>query len=87
MIIVLLFFLKTNHTTAFYFPHLRAWELFVRSFIAYFEIFKNRLGTYPFLNTDLSSQFIKNAQSWIGFILLLLGLVLISNPMHYPGGI
>ena len=80
-----LFFLKANHTTAFYFPHLRAWELFVGSFISYFEIFKNRLDIYPFLNSDLCSQFIKNALSWIGFILLLLGLVLINNPIHYPG--
>lgn len=80
-----LFFLKINHTTAFYFPHLRAWELLVGSLVAYFEIFKSRFKTYPLLNNYFNSRLVKNAQSTIGLILLLSGLVLINNPMHYPG--
>ena len=78
-----LYFLTVNHNSAFYFPHLRAWELLIGSLIAYLDIF------FKINNKNNSTLFLgfkyKNLQSFIGLILIFLGLLFIRDPKYFPG--
>lgn len=59
---------------AFYSPMLRFWELMLGGILAYLVLHKRHLiNRYP------------NAQSWMGFFLLVAGIYLISSRLLFPG--
>lgn len=66
--------INKNPTDAFYLPASRFWELMIGSLLAYIALHKSHL-----------IQSHKNAQSILGFILLILGLVLLNKERAFPG--
>jgi peptidoglycan/LPS O-acetylase OafA/YrhL len=69
-----IYLVNRNQIAAFYSPASRFWELMIGGVLAYITLHRPELnGRY------------KNAQSVVGFALLLLGLVLINKSREYPG--
>lgn len=69
-----IYLMHRSPTAAFYLPIPRFWELMIGGILAYIALHKNHL---------ISGH--KNAQSVLGFVLLLLGLVLLNKEREFPG--
>ena len=63
-----------NPTSAFYLPISRFWELMVGGILAHVALH------HPEMNRSH-----KNAQSFIGIVLLIIGLIFINKPILFPG--
>jgi len=69
-----IYLIDKNPTSAFYLPISRFWELMIGGVLAYITLHRQ----------DINRQY-KNAQSVIGFTLLIAGLLLINKTSHFPG--
>lgn len=66
--------LTGRSTSAFYLPFSRFWELMIGGVLAYFVLHRPQIIERH-----------KNAQSLLGFVLILAGLILLNNSRDFPG--
>lgn len=66
-----------NTVATFYLPHTRCWELLLGALLAAMMLQQSK-NTFPYLISP-------TATSFIGFVLLSLGFVLITKHQHFPG--
>lgn len=77
--------------SVFYFPHTRAWELLIGSYIAYINInnrhrFDTRLKKLLFRRSANKDKMLANLLSWLGFLLILIAWLTYNHEkIHFPG--
>ena len=83
-------FLAENFSSAFYLPMNRFWELMAGALLAYAKLNQGKYLSFgetahEALRNFISTETIKNGASILGFLLLMLGVLLITKNSPFPG--
>ena len=88
LIIIFIFSLGLSHWASLYKPHIafylmptRAWELLLGVFCSYYFFYYNK----NFISKNYINKKVKNALSFLGFVLIILSILIYSDTTPFPG--